>query len=164
MLNKQTLEFSGITKYFGAKLILDNISLSISRDARIGLVGENGAGKTTLAQILMGAVESDGAPLAVPEHIEIGYLPQEALIEDRMAVQAFFERSMRRLNQTRSVLEAMEAEMGAPNLAPTALVDVLDRYGRLQEDFTRWGGYELDYRIDQVFGGLDLKGIDRERS
>lgn len=163
MLTEQVLELNHITKYYGAKLVLDDVSLAINREDRIGLVGENGTGKTTLAQIIMGMVEPDGLPVQLPEHIEIGYLPQEAVITEEMSVQQFFERSMRRLDQMRGALEAMENEMGVPDLSAVALNALLERYGQLQEEFARWGGYDLDYRLDQVFGGLDLNYIDRQR-
>src|SRR5689334_4885183 len=135
MLTEQLLELNSITKYYGAKLVLDNISLTINHRDRIGLVGENGTGKTTLAQIIMGAVEPDRLPVSLPDHIEIGYLPQEAVISDAMTVQQFFERSMRRLDQMRGELETLEAHMGAPDLNAPDLNALLEQYGQLQEEF-----------------------------
>src|ERR1044071_1243312 len=96
-MNEQVLDVVNITKFYGAKLILDQVSLSINRTDRIGLVGENGTGKTTLAQIIMGNVEADSGTRRTPANFEIGYLPQEAQIEENMTVQQFLERSMGRL-------------------------------------------------------------------
>ena len=46
-----------ITKYYGAELILDQVSLKIEDQDRIGLIGVNGAGKSTLLNILSGDLE-----------------------------------------------------------------------------------------------------------
>ncbi len=163
MMTEQVLELTDITKYYGAKLVLDHVSLSINRQDRIGLVGENGTGKTTLAQIIMGNVEPDDDPLTLPADIEIGYLPQEAVIEARMSVEQFFEHSMQRIARIRAELDALETEMAIPYLPPGRLDTLLDRYGQAQEEFARRGGYDLDYRRDQVFAGLDLGHVDHGR-
>ncbi len=164
MMSEQVLEIHEVTKYFGAKLILDKVSLSINRSDRIGLVGENGTGKTTLAKIVMGTLEADAGQIRGARHLEIGYLPQEADIDEEMTVQQFLERSMGRVDEMRATLEAMESDMGRADIAPDDFSALLERYGQLQEEFTRRGGYESDYRLDQVFVGLDLTHIDRKRS
>ncbi|MEP7284880.1 MAG: ribosomal protection-like ABC-F family protein [Chloroflexota bacterium] len=163
-MNEQVLEMIQITKYFGAKLILDQISLSINRPDRIGLVGENGTGKTTIAKILMGLLDPDAGRKRLPDRLEIGYLPQEAAIEDDMTVQAFLDRSMGQLDQIRTMLATLEEAMSQPNLAPEALTMLLEKYGDLQEEFARRGGYDSDHRVDEVFAGLDLDHVDRERT
>ena len=48
-----------ITKYYGAELILDHVSLKIEDQDRIGLIGVNGAGKSTLIKILAGVYRPD---------------------------------------------------------------------------------------------------------
>src|SRR5258706_2334388 len=110
------LELSGITKFYGAKLILDQVALSINARDRIALVGENGTGKTTIAQIIMGMIEPDEGHKRFPRDLEIGYLPQEAAIEEEMTVQQVLERSLGRLDHMRADLEAMEQMLSQPDL------------------------------------------------
>src|SRR5258708_24454957 len=107
MMSEQVLEIHEVTKYFGAKLILDKVSLSINHSDRIGLVGENGTGKTTLAKIVMGTLEADEGQIRGARHLEIGYLPQDADIDEEMTVQQFLERSMEQMDDMRSPLESM---------------------------------------------------------
>ena len=45
---------NGITKYFGADLIFEDISFDIKTNERIGLIGPNGSGKTTIMKIIKG--------------------------------------------------------------------------------------------------------------
>jgi len=163
-LSQQVLELTNLTKYFGAKLVLDRVSLLINRTDRIGLVGENGTGKTTIAKIAMRALESDTGQVLMPDGLEVGYLPQEVETDEAITVQQFLERSMGQLDRMRDELAALENDMAQPDLAPDHLSELLERYGALQEEFSRRGGYDGEYRIEQVFSGLDLTHIDRARS
>lgn len=77
------LEAKQITKTFGEKLVLDNISFEAESGKALGLLGRNGAGKTTAIRILMqvfpcdsGCVLLDGKPLSV-NSVRLGYLPEE---------------------------------------------------------------------------------------
>ncbi|HNY94014.1 MAG TPA: ATP-binding cassette domain-containing protein, partial [Flexilinea sp.] len=66
-----------LSKSFGAEDIFSEITLSIPRGAKIGLVGPNGSGKSTLLQILMGITPSDSGSVQRAKKITIGYLPQK---------------------------------------------------------------------------------------
>ena len=52
-MSKQIIKVSNVSKSFGVKIILNDISLSILDNDRIGLIGENGFGKTTFCKILL---------------------------------------------------------------------------------------------------------------
>jgi macrolide transport system ATP-binding/permease protein len=162
-MSEQLLELSQITKYYGAKLILDQVSLTINHGLRIGLVGENGTGKTTLARIIIGTLEPDAGTKRLKHALNIGYLPQEATLEEDLSVQRFLEQAMGDLDRLAATLQALETEMANAHIAPARLAALLEDYGQLQEDFTRRGGYDSDFRLDQIFAGLDLSYIDRQR-
>ncbi len=77
------LEFCGIKKSFGEKLVLDGVSFSAESGSAFGLLGRNGAGKTTSIRILMnvfpadgGQILLDGAPIDYKK-VGFGYLPEE---------------------------------------------------------------------------------------
>ncbi len=53
-MSTQLLALENISKSYGAKVVLENVSFVLKRGERVGLVGENGSGKTTLARILLG--------------------------------------------------------------------------------------------------------------
>src|SRR5260221_179231 len=148
---EQLLELNQITKYYGAKLILDQVSLTINQGLRIGLVGENGAGKTSLARIIMGTLEPDYGTKRLKRGLEIGYLPQEATLAEEISVQRVLEKSRGGLDRMGAALQAMETEMANAQINPARLAARLQEYGQLQEDFTRRGGYDSDYRLDQIF-------------
>ena len=50
------LNLEQLGKSFGEKIVLENVTASVEREDRIGIVGQNGAGKTTLLKILTGEI------------------------------------------------------------------------------------------------------------
>lgn len=63
-MKKEVFVASNITKYFGKKCVLDNVSFSIYEGDLIGLVGINGAGKTTLFKCMTGLLQCEGEVIA----------------------------------------------------------------------------------------------------
>lgn len=77
------LEVKNVTKSFGDKLVLDDVSISAQSGKALGLLGRNGAGKTTTIRIMMdvfpadkGTILVDGKP-ARKQNLNYGYLPEE---------------------------------------------------------------------------------------
>ncbi len=159
----QVLEIKHISKSFGAKTVLDDVSLGINQGDRIGLVGENGTGKTTLAQIVIGTLAADSGMIRVTPNIEIGYLPQEAQFTDATTIRSFMAQAVGRRNELAARLGTLETALAAPDLSHETMAALLEEYGAVQSEFAGLGGYEADYRIDQVLAGLDLAALDRDR-
>jgi macrolide transport system ATP-binding/permease protein len=157
------LALHGVSKLYGPKVVLDAVSLTINRADRIGLVGENGAGKTTLAAIILGLLAPDGGTVKPTPGLHIGYLPQEAQIEETTSIQAYLERAHGDLVQIKADLIRLEALMAEPALAPEALSAILAQYGALQDRFMARGGYEADTTFTRVLAGLSLAHLDRSR-
>ncbi len=83
----------GISKTFGEKVALDDVSLDIPRGGIFGLLGPNGAGKTTLIRIInritipsAGSVLFEGRPITAADVARIGYLPEERGLYRKMKV------------------------------------------------------------------------------
>ncbi|HZT86076.1 MAG TPA: ABC-F family ATP-binding cassette domain-containing protein [Gaiellaceae bacterium] len=73
-----SLVAAGISKSYGAEVVLADVSLVVPPRARIGLVGPNGAGKSTLLRLLAGLDEPDsGRVRRTPPSLAVGYLAQE---------------------------------------------------------------------------------------
>ena len=89
MTSEALLEADDIRMAFGARAVLDGVSLRLGRGECVGLVGENGAGKTTLLRILVGLLPP--ASGSVLRRGSVGYCPQEALVFDGLTVDENFE-------------------------------------------------------------------------
>ena len=59
------IELTGLSRRFGSRLALDNVSLAVPRGVVFGLVGENGAGKTTLIKHLLGLLKAQSGSARV---------------------------------------------------------------------------------------------------
>ncbi|PJZ52366.1 ABC-F family ATP-binding cassette domain-containing protein [Leptospira adleri] len=70
------IKISGLNKAFTTKVLFDDLSLTINRGERVGLVGRNGHGKSTLFQMILGNVEPDSGTISVPKGYKIGHLQQ----------------------------------------------------------------------------------------
>jgi ATP-binding cassette subfamily F protein uup len=72
------LSCSGLGKSFGARVLFQDFSLSISDGERTGLIGPNGSGKTTLLEILAGNEAPDAGTRALRKQAKVAYVPQES--------------------------------------------------------------------------------------
>ena len=73
-----SLVAAGVSKSYGAEVVLRAVGLVVPPRARIGLVGPNGAGKSTLLRLLAGLDEPDGGRIRrTPPSLAVGYLAQE---------------------------------------------------------------------------------------
>src|SRR5579863_5649477 len=73
------LSVSALGKRFGARVLFENLSLSISEGDRTGLIGPNGSGKTTLLEILAGNEAPDAGMRAIRKQTRLAYVPQDSL-------------------------------------------------------------------------------------
>ena len=87
------IECKNVSKAFGEKVALDNVSVDIPKGQIFGLLGPNGAGKTTLIRIInritipnTGTVLFDGRPITQDDVEKIGYLPEERGLYRKMKV------------------------------------------------------------------------------
>ncbi|HOV13402.1 MAG TPA: ABC-F family ATP-binding cassette domain-containing protein [Spirochaetota bacterium] len=70
------IKISGLDKAYGEQVLFDDLSLTINRGERVGLVGRNGHGKSTIFQIILGNVDYDSGTITKPKNYKIGHLAQ----------------------------------------------------------------------------------------
>ena len=73
------LSVSALAKRFGARVLFENLSLSLSEGDRMGLIGPNGSGKTTLLEILAGNDTPDTGARALRKQTRLAYVPQDSI-------------------------------------------------------------------------------------
>src|SRR5579864_6928210 len=72
------LSGSALGKSFGARVVFENLSLTLSEGDRTGLVGPNGSGKTALLEILAGNEAPDSGVRALRKQTRLAYVPQDS--------------------------------------------------------------------------------------
>ncbi|HTU67862.1 MAG TPA: ATP-binding cassette domain-containing protein [Steroidobacteraceae bacterium] len=73
---KLVAELENVEKSFGARKILDDVSLRVMRGDRVGLLGPNGAGKTTLIKLIVGTLEADAGRIRRGTNLQVAYFDQ----------------------------------------------------------------------------------------
>ena len=76
------IQINHLSKNYGKKTVLHNISLCVDRGTCVGILGENGCGKSTLMNLLAGVLEPDEGDIEVGETVKIGYFAQEEVDMD----------------------------------------------------------------------------------
>ncbi|MCC7381734.1 MAG: energy-dependent translational throttle protein EttA [Deltaproteobacteria bacterium] len=88
-LGQSVIEFQGVTKSYGDKLLFENLSFTIPPAAIIGVIGPNGAGKTTMFRLITGEEKPDAGTVKSGETVQLGYVDQsrDALDPDKQVWQ-----------------------------------------------------------------------------
>jgi ATP-binding cassette subfamily F protein 3 len=151
---------SSLSKSYGPADIFSNVNFSVAKGARMAIVGPNGIGKTTLLRILVGADEASSGTVTRSRGVRSGYLSQEADFEMTGTLWEACESVFSHFKTEQEELHRLEALMSDPAQAD----EVLARYGKLQDDFERRGGYTYTTRIRQVLTGLGFSADDYQLS
>ncbi|MBT8492494.1 MAG: energy-dependent translational throttle protein EttA [Deltaproteobacteria bacterium] len=75
-LGNEVIEAEHLSKGFGDKLLIDDLSFRLPRGGIVGVIGANGAGKTTLFRMLMDTEKPDDGSLEIGETVQLGYVDQ----------------------------------------------------------------------------------------
>jgi ATP-binding cassette ChvD family protein len=75
-LGHNVIDVEGLSKSFGDRLLIDNLTFKLPPGGIVGIIGPNGAGKTTLFKMLSGQETPDGGTVTVADNVHLGYVDQ----------------------------------------------------------------------------------------
>jgi energy-dependent translational throttle protein EttA len=75
-LGSQVIEFNGVSKAFGERLLIDNLSFAIPPGAIVGIIGPNGAGKSTLFKMIAGKELPDSGEVVIGKTVQMAIVDQ----------------------------------------------------------------------------------------
>jgi ABC transport system ATP-binding/permease protein len=145
------LTLNHIHKAFGPQVVLDDVSLTVMRGARIGLIGRNGEGKSTLLKLMAGLTEADIGDMTLRSGIRVAYLPQAPHYEPGQSV---FELVASGLDQVATALGEYDQALQA--LEQESDEAALNRVARLQAELERGGAWQYWTRIETAISKLGL--------
>jgi ATP-binding cassette subfamily F protein 3 len=150
-----------LVKYHGGDLkVLSGATLSVEAGEKIGLVGRNGAGKTTLLDILAGHSEPDSGSVEHPGGAKVGMTAQKLYVGERGALS--LEQEIISAFEPLMAREKELEELGA-RLSEDPSDALMERYGRLQSEFERDGGYAYRARAASTISSLGFAPGDWKR-
>jgi ATPase subunit of ABC transporter with duplicated ATPase domains len=135
-----------------ARLLVKDVSVRINHGDRIGFVGRNGAGKSTLAKVLAGETMPAGG--VVTRTGKIGYLPQDPRTGEDQGNVIDRILSVRDLDQIAKRMRAVEEEMATSEGA--ALEKAMERYTRVEHEFSTAGGYAASAEAEAIASSLGV--------
>ena len=146
------LALSGVGVEFGSTRLLSDVTLTVARGDRWGVIGRNGSGKTTLFRLITGEQQPTSGTIARASGLRISLMEQHRDFADAptvwdAAAGAFAD--LLGLERSLAGQAAALAEAG-----DRCTPQMLARYDRDLERFEREGGYTLTARIDAVLHGL----------
>ncbi|VAW34057.1 hypothetical protein MNBD_CHLOROFLEXI01-3456, partial [hydrothermal vent metagenome] len=130
-----------LSKAFGLDPILKNITFSINRGERVGLIGPNGSGKSTLLRLLIGQERPDSGHITLtPPNLRIGYLAQGFLPDEQQTLGDLLHQAVGDPDELEAELGQLATALAAQpedeplQLAYDAVLEKLSRadYGRIQ--------------------------------
>ena len=137
-------------KSFGEKIVLHDVTASVEREDRIGIVGQNGAGKTTLLKILTGEYTDYEGEFSVTHGVTLGYLEQNAKLDVTLDIYGEMRSSFAHVLDAMAKMQILERRMAA-NPEDTSL---LEQHDALQNIIDAADGYNMDVNIKKVLSGM----------
>ena len=75
-LGNEVIEFNGVSKSFGERLLIDNLSFRVPAGAIVGIIGSNGAGKSTLFKLITGKEQPDSGTVSIGQTVKMSVIDQ----------------------------------------------------------------------------------------
>ncbi|MFF3335743.1 ribosomal protection-like ABC-F family protein [Streptomyces sp. NPDC002888] len=151
------LSVKDVTKSYGTRTVLDQVSFTVRPGDKAAVIGENGSGKSTLLRLLAAAEVPDAGEITVNFPAGTGHLAQTLDLDPDCTVQHAVDLALTELRDMERRLRMAEERLGE------ASQDELAAYGELLMAYEERGGYEVDARVDAAMHGLGLAGITRDR-
>jgi ATP-binding cassette subfamily F protein 3 len=146
------ITISDLTMEYGPDTILEDISLSVARGERIGIVGRNGGGKTTLLKAILGIEQPASGNIHIAKGIRIGYLSQIQSIDESQTVIQAAEVALSAVADAENELRKAEEAL-AQNPTDEELSEAL---GAAQDRHQYLGGH---YAVDGLHASLKALGF-----
>ncbi|MFI6648182.1 ABC-F family ATP-binding cassette domain-containing protein [Streptomyces sp. NPDC050529] len=150
-----------LVRTFGARRVLDGVSLTASPGHRIGLIGENGVGKSTLLRLLAGTDEPDSGSVTRPA--DVGFLHQEMAFDTEATIADVLDDALREARADLTELDRLSGLLArTPQSSPdhTAL---LEAYGGRLEQAEERETWDADRRAAILLTGLGLATLSHGR-
>ena len=147
------IAFNNISKQYGKQVLFVETGFQLNAGQKAGLVGPNGAGKTTVFRMIVGEESPDEGDVAVPKRMTIGYYRQDI---GEMSGRSVLDEAIAgsgNLGDLHHELKGLELAL-ADSARADEMEKLLERFGHVQDEYQRGGGYDLEARAREILNAL----------
>lgn len=155
------LQAQKLNKYYGDRQILKEVSFTLHKGERVGLVGVNGCGKSTLLKCITGEVIPDSGEVSVSAQCSVACLEQLPHYDPEYTLWDVVMGAYSSLLQMREDMRRLELAM---ERADQDLESIMNRYAQLTESYERANGFACETTARRILTGLGFAEQDFHRS
>lgn len=146
-----------VTKSFGIKEVLRNLTFGIEKGQKVALVARNGTGKTTLLKIICGKDSPNEGKVVMRNGIRLGFLEQDPIFDPKHTVwESIFQKSTG-LSET---IHEYEHALKAFELEKTEKTE--ERLSRAMQEMDIQRAWDIESRVEQILGKLKIYDTDQK--
>lgn len=158
------ISINNLAVRFGGFTLFDEVSVMISDQDKIGLVGRNGAGKSTLLKIIAKQEDPSEGEVVISADWKVGYLPQTMKVSDGKTVMEEVRTAFQELNAMQAQLDALNAELAErTDYESDSYLKLIHKVTELSDQLEMQGGSSVEGEIEQMLIGLGFSRSDFNR-
>ena len=142
-----------MSKFYGKKQVLKNISLSYFYGAKIGVLGLNGSGKSSLLKIMAGLDTEFSGETILSKGLTVGYLEQEPLVDSQKTVEEIVKEGVKKTVDLLNEYEKISEEFANP-MSDDEMDRLIEKQGRIQEKLDHMEAWDLDSKLKMAMDAL----------
>lgn len=146
---KSFLQIEGLTKSFGDRVLLDNITFGLYEGDKVGLIAKNGTGKTTLLRIIAGLESYDEGKVVFRNDLRVAYLPQLPELDPSLSV---IEACLSLSDESTSAIRSYEKAIESGDVEEiSSAIHKMDAVG----------AWDYEERIKQILSQLKITQLNQ---
>ncbi|MFU8768670.1 MAG: energy-dependent translational throttle protein EttA [Desulfotignum sp.] len=142
-----------VSKLYGKRQVLKNISLSYFYGAKIGVLGLNGSGKSSLLKIMAGKDTEFSGETILSKGYTVGFLEQEPLVDSSKTVREVVEEGVQETVGLLAEYEKISEQFAQP-MSEEEMDRLITRQGKIQEQLDHLDAWDLDARLKMAMDAL----------
>lgn len=154
------LDTTQLRKIVADRTLFEDVTLTIRRGEKVGLVGNNGAGKSTLGRVLAGLEESDGGKIARRRESTVDYLEQEPHFAPGRTIREVVLEGLADWNAAKRRFDELTEELTEAG-DPDDQARLATLQAKAGEALERQGGWEREHEAEATVGHLGISDPNR---
>jgi len=142
-----------VSKFYGTKQVLKNISISYFYGAKIGVIGLNGSGKSSLLRIFAGVEQEFNGQVVLSPGYTVGMLEQEPRLDESKTVREVVEEAVGEITGLLAEFNRITEQFSEP-LSDDEMAKLIERQGEVQEKLDHLDAWDIDSRLEMAMDAL----------